>query len=180
MVKFDELNADNIKDMSTEDLQALALSWKDELMSARGVIWDLNKKIKKPESNDGSDSQGLTKEELDKYYDQKRNEENFKNFLSENSFDEDQKKQAEEYFAKGLSNEEIAKLTGVSSYASNQNNSNRMWVGGWDAGARSMFEGKLSYSDYSKLDKTGKDAYKSFSREKFGGLSFDRSQREDY
>lgn len=178
MVKFDELNEDNIKDLSLEDLQLLALWWKDQLIRSRWVIWDLNKNLKsnKPESNE---TQGLTQEDLDRHYDQRQKQEKFNNFLKENNFDEEKMNLAKDYFEKWLSNEDIAKLTWVSSFSSNQNNSNRITVWAWDAWTWSVFDWQISYRDYSKLDNASKDAYKSYSRWKFWGLSFSRSQWED-
>jgi len=177
MVKFDEINEDNIKDMSLEDLQEVALSGKTELMGARGVIWDLNKKIKNPEN--WENGWEFNEEKFNEFHTKKQKQEQFNDFLNEHNLDEDQKKQANDYFGKGLSPEEIAKLTWVTSFGANQNNSNRMNVWGWEAWAGQLFEWKLSYWDFNQLDKAWKEAYKSFSRGKFWGLSFDRSSRSD-
>ena len=131
--RFDEINQENIADMSLEDLQKLALSGKDELVNSRKVIWDLNKKIKKPADDDWEENKGMSREEMDEYYNQKRKEESFSDFLNKNNLDEDQKKKAEDYFAKWLSNEEIARLTWVNSFENNQRKANWMWVWNWTA-----------------------------------------------
>ena len=171
-----KLTQEEIADLSPEEMQEALLKGWEELKGARGVIWDLNKKIKDKPA--WENNQGFDQEAFDKQYEEKRKQENFNNFLNDNNFDDDQRKKAEGYFAQGLWEDDIAKLTGVTSYASNQNNSNQMWVWNWNAWTWSLFAGKLPYGDYSKLDSAGKEAYKSFSREKFGGLAFDKSARD--
>jgi len=176
MVKFDEISEDNINDLSPEELREIALSGKSELMSARGVIWDLNKKIK---TNDNPNEWDFNEEKFNELLSKKQKEEKFNNFLSESNLDEEQSKRAREQFDGWYNLEDIVKLSGATSFEQNQNNSNRMNIWHWQPWTKQQFEWKLPYSDYKQLDRTWQDAYKSFSRGKFGGLAFDRSSNDE-
>lgn len=174
--KFDEINEDNINDMSLDDLRESALSGKTELMSARGVIWDLNKKIK---GANNENNEWFNQEDFDNHYSKKQKQEKFNSFLSDNNLDDEQKEKAKEQFDWGYSLEDITKLSWATSFGQNQNNSNRMNIWGWEVWVWQLFEWKLSYWDFNQLDKAWKEAYKSFSRSKFRGLSFERDSRDD-
>lgn len=178
MDKFDEINEDNIWDISHEDLQKLALSGKTELMSARTVIWTLNKE-KKDALDSWENGWEFNQEKFDEFHTKKQTQENFNNFLSESNLDEDQKKKAQTQFDGWYWLEDIIKLSWATSFEQNQNNSNKMNIWGGESWAKQQFDWKISHTDYKQLDKAWQEAYKSFSRPKFWGLSFDRGSRND-
>ena len=175
MEKFDEINEDNIKELSLEDLQKLALSWKNELISSRWVIWGLNKKIK--ESSKGWDDEwgnnNFSKEDMENYLEENKQKEELESFITGNPAFEEKKDKISDLMWKGLSLAE-AKWAVISSDETFKNNlnTNQAWISWWDPTWNKSFSNKQSYENYNSMSKDEQTAYKDACDKTYGWLTF--------
>lgn len=185
--KLDELTEDNIKDMSAEDLQKLALSWKDELVSARSVIWDLNKKVKGGNNwgdngGNGGDDTPKTKEEMAQFLKEMESEKELDSFIASNPVFEEHKdalvKASKTWFFSSV--EEAGQfLAEKDPTLKNNITTNQAWVGGWAQTWAETFSWKMSYADYNQLSPEEQSAYSKKSNETFGWLTFSDTYNPD-
>ena len=180
MEKFDEINEDNIQKLSLEDLQKLALRWKDELISSRAVIWNLNKKIKDKGSDDEWDNKTFSKEDMENYLKEQKQLEKLNSFINENPVFEEKKDKISELMWKGLSLSE-AKWAVLSSDETFKNNlnTNQEWINAWNQTWNQSFNSKQSFEDYKNMSKEEQEAYKTACSKNYWWLTFSDTHIDD-
>lgn len=182
MVKIDELNEDNVKGMSLEELQKVALEGKWALLSARGVIWELNKKVKG--WNDGGDDKDWTikKEDLPNYLKEIEGKKAMDNFIANNPVFEDHKDDLEKAMNSWLFasvDEASAFMLSKDETLRNNVSTNQGWIKWGQWGWATTFNKKVDLETYESYSQEEQEAYDKFSNENFGWFILDDPQSSD-
>jgi len=178
--KIDELNSENINELSIEELKQIALQWKEELVKARWVIWNLNKNLKKePENNSWTELK--TEEDIKNFLAKQEKEKQLNSFLESNpafsDFKDDLTKALDTWLFSSF--EEAWKfLAEKNETLQNNLNTNQAWISNWTSSSQD-FSWKIDFDTYNSLSKEEQKVYEQKSEELYWWLTFSDAQTDE-
>lgn len=174
MAKLEELTEEQLAGLP-EDTRKAILSWKDELISARGVIGNLNKKLKGSDGGSGAELELKTPEEINAFIEKREKQKELDSFIKGNPHLEDFKADIEKARDTGLfsSLEEATKFIAEKNPTLMANmKSNQAWIWSNMGSGSNAVTGKVPFETYNQMTTEEQAIYKQNCHKAYEWLTF--------